>query len=629
MHIAQNPGQKYEPVPEAWLLATANATEYAIEVSGVRNIAVKVAPGFAEAAGTAQFNPQTRVIEVDTNVMLPGVRADDVKLKDPLFSARYPLFKGALLHEAAHARYSRWVGNDLVEDGRYTKQMIDVLTLLEESRIEKRMRNRKATDAQQYLPSLVFDLIGRDFKLSDSPYGAAASAALILARVDAGTITVTDAKPFRKIILEVLSEEQLAELEKLWREYHALRFNQYEDLPHEQMISIAKRWLAAVGIDADAEPEEGAGEPELCAGGSGSGEGEEGEESEESGSGGSFSERVREAAAGAKHDQDQKHAERVGKIKVERKLQEREADAERHKAGEREEKKAFEGERVEVEPGHGYGIVSDSMYSERVPTGHEVGAAGIFAKRIERVLYTDRKLTKINTEVPGGRLRGRAAMAGDAARAQGQHDVRVAPWRKKKITVTDEPTVRVGLMVDISGSMTAAAKPMGSMAYILGNGVNRADGIFASVVFGAKVYGVVKPGQKITTVPVVDPSDGFEAFKPAFLALDSALDLLDGEGLKILVLATDGHLVDPEHAKYADTAIRLCEKRGVLVLHLDFSGVDQVAKGDARYNLRHGNKTMPLNIPVGTPPAQVADLIGQRVLAEAAKLQAKRGGAAA
>jgi hypothetical protein len=42
-------------VPEAWLPATANATEYAIKISGVRNLAVKVGPGFAADAGTAQF----------------------------------------------------------------------------------------------------------------------------------------------------------------------------------------------------------------------------------------------------------------------------------------------------------------------------------------------------------------------------------------------------------------------------------------------------------------------------------------------------------------------------------------------------------------------------------------------
>jgi hypothetical protein len=191
-------------------------------------------------------------------------------------------------------------------------------------------------------------------------------------------------------------------------------------------------------------------------------------------------------------------------------------------------------------------------------------------------------------------------------------------WRSSKVTLTDEPTIRVGLAVDISGSMKEAEKPMGSTAYMIGNGVTRANGVFASVVFGEKIRGVVKPGQKIDQVPVVAAKDGYEAFKDAFLALDSMLNLLDGDGVKILVLASDGAFVDPAHAQYADLVMRMCEKRNVLVLHLDFDN----GYMDTRF--RHGNKTLPVGIPSGTTPQDVATLIGDRLIAEVRKLQAKR-----
>ena len=73
--------------------------------------------------------------------MLPGVKPEDVHPHDELFRARHPLFVGALTHEAAHARYSRWVPKDLFIRGQpqFTPRKNDVLVALEESRIEKRI----------------------------------------------------------------------------------------------------------------------------------------------------------------------------------------------------------------------------------------------------------------------------------------------------------------------------------------------------------------------------------------------------------------------------------------------------------------------------------------------------------
>ena len=173
MHINFNRKNHGPAVADEWLAATAAATQFAIRVADREDIAVKLGPGFAAAAGTAMFSPALAEIEVDTDVMLHGVDPEEVHPGDELFRARHGLFVGSLVHEAAHAAHTRWVPKDLA-DADFTRRKIDVLVALEESRIEKRILE----DHPRYrsaLGSIVFDLIGKDFTLSEDAYGANAS----------------------------------------------------------------------------------------------------------------------------------------------------------------------------------------------------------------------------------------------------------------------------------------------------------------------------------------------------------------------------------------------------------------------------------------------------------------------
>jgi hypothetical protein len=301
-HLVLGGGGKIPVVPDPWLPATAAATEMVAEMTQRADLAVKIGPGLAEEAGTAQFNPHLALVEADSNRMLPGVRPEDVMLGDDLFRARHPLLLGALAHESAHARYSRWVPQYLMDTGIFTKQQIDVLVLLEESRIERLMR-AYYPKCTPWLPAIVFELLAKDFTISDNAYGAAATAALILARVDAGTITKTAAQPFRKAVLTVLDAPTLGTLEGLWQEYHRLAFVDGGDLHHDEMRSIARRWLAALNLDPDGDAGEdasglGEGTEGEGADGGESGEGESKEEQEQGQGQGQGQEPAREGGRG-------------------------------------------------------------------------------------------------------------------------------------------------------------------------------------------------------------------------------------------------------------------------------------------------------------------------------------------
>lgn len=626
-HLNFNRPKGGAAVPEAWLPATAAATQFAIKVSGREDLAVKVAPGFAKAAGTAMFSPHLAEIEVDADVMLAGIKPEDVLLGDELFRARARLFVGALVHESAHARYTRWVPIDLREEGMpFNPRKIDVLIALEESRIEKRILARYPVQ-REALGAIVFDLLGKDFKVSDDPYGASIAAALVLARVDSKSITDAEAKPFRAIIGEKLDDATLDTLRGLWREYHALRFDKWEPLPIETMDDIATRWIEALGMDAADEggegmvcefAMEGGGEGEGEGEGEGSGGGAEGDgDGEGDGGEGEMERKLKDAAAKAKHGKDMDAAEDVGEIKAKRRAEQRAADKARHDKGKAAAKDAFGTPGNPVKTGreggkHGRTMTGGSIVGWRKPTDKERAAGVRLSRTLEKVIYSDRRVAKVKQEAPGGRLHGRGQVQRVAQKAAGQRPT-AQGWVVKKRTHVDEPKIRVGVMLDVSGSMNAQAKIAGSLAYAMGNAVERVGGEFGMTLFGSDVLGLIKPGQKLDVAPEIQAACGWEYFSKAFYALDSEMDLVDGEGLRVLVLLSDGVFVQGSEEAAADAILPMLASKGVVVIHVDIDG-DVISGRYEMYNPRHHNPYQPVTISRRLDPVKAVEIIGEHLL---------------
>ena len=625
-HIITKDGIPRRNVPDAWLEATARMTEYAVRVSGRHHLAVKIGPGMAFESGTAQFVPPLGEIHISSEVIAPGIKPSDVHPNDELFRARFPLLIGATLHELAHERYSRWTPRDLTmgdAEGRFKGRKSEVLVALEESRIEKRLLRRYAT-AGSYLPALIFDFLGKEFKGGDDPYSASILLALILGRQQAGTISARDARPFRDILAEQLSDEQIETLLGLVDEYHDLRFGKYDELPLDVMESIANRWLETLGQDPAEEGEgattvlvmhsEGEGE------GEGSGEAPEGSEgSGEEGEG--MAERVAEAAAEAKHEKAMDAAEKVGRIRAKRIKEGVAADEERRAQADEVAGEVFKpavGQIGSEQPAGGR-----SVLEPREPAQHERAAGTLFARALAKVVAVDPFRTKVPMDKPGKRLRGRAAVQRRVQEAQGRVPT-AKQWEGKHRAMGDDVPVTVGLVTDVSGSMNALAEPLAVTSYIVGNGVEKAGGTFASVVFGSKATGVVKAGRKVKNVPLVHPADPWENIKDAMLAIDGELGIVDGEGVRILFVASDGMFVKPEQKAYADKHWPLWESKGVIVIHLDFERGWVLRNASGNYNPRHNLKRMPVQVDPDLDAAQIAKQLGDIVIAEVKKEAARR-----
>ena len=584
-HIFTSTGMPRRDVPDEWLAANAKIMDWVSSITGRGYIAVKCGPGMAAEAGTAQYVPAHAEIHVSTEVLAPGLHPSQVNPTDALFRAKNPLLIGGILHEVFHESYSRWTPKDLSEgdaEGRFKGRLSEILVALEESRIEKRGISHYKT-AREYLPAIVFDLLSREFHGGDDPYSASIALALILGRVEAGTITNRDAEPFRDLIAAHLSDEQMEALLELVREYQDLPFAAWTDLPLDEMESVARRWLEAIGDDPDAEQDggnvmvlvshdHGEGEGEGEEGGSGgSGEGQEGSEGEGEGEGagegsegseGSLGAAVREAAAEAKHDEQMSAGEKAKTIQARRAKQVREEEKSRRADAERENERAFPPNVGAI--GSGGQAGRQSMISPRDPQQGERAAATILANKISKAVLVEPARTTVATAKPGKRLRGRAAVQRRVQESQGRVPT-AKQWSGKAYDLTSDVPVTVGAAVDISGSMNALAEPLAVAGYVVGNAVEKAGGSYSQVVFGAEVTGVVKAGRKVRHVPYVYPSDPWENIKSAVLALDAELDLIDGEGVRILVLASDGMFVQPAQKAWADEWFPRMARKGVII----------------------------------------------------------------
>jgi hypothetical protein len=97
------------------------------------------------------------------------------------------------------------------------------------------------------------------------------------------------------------------------------------------------------------------------------------------------------------------------------------------------------------------------------------------------------------------------------------------------------------------------------------------------VYYGSDVFPTLKVGQRLKDVNVYSAPDGTEKFDRAFRALDGALNLLNGEGARLLVVVSDGHYTS-EEMESAKAWVARCSKNGVAVLWLPIGDNGATAK---------------------------------------------------
>lgn len=164
---------------------------------------------------------------------------------------------------------------------------------------------------------------------------------------------------------------------------------------------------------------------------------------------------------------------------------------------------------------------------------------------------SSRVKTRIPSQIPPGRIDMRAAVQMRADRIAGRSS-NLALFSRSKKRVVESAPVSVAVLTDVSSSHQWAQDFNARMAFIVCSAVKRIHGRAAAVSFGSSVTVVLSPNEhpsQLVTIAAVDP---VEEFDRACGTADHLLKLTASDGVKIVVVVTDGMMVKPyEMAKTA------------------------------------------------------------------------------
>jgi len=537
--------------------------------AGRGDIIAYVGPG-AGGNAPACFTPATAEVEVNVEAAFgKTIKPEHIgDLTQASTMYEWPKAIGAIYHEAMHARYSTW---DIIEmQKQLTKLEFMALVYLEEGRIEKRGVALNP-DMAAFLKACALELVVADMR--DNPIEgsktriAANMAALTYARIDAGVLDFDDLADLGTMIVGILGVELYDKLRALWQQAQDTEAGDINTL-----MDIARRWEALLKETSEERGEDDCEDGQPGDGsGSGSGEGGEGDgDGSSSGLGSEDFEKMMEALEEAA----EATAVSVNDELADQQEQQEWRDEAKSRAGAAREAKEAADTASEVF-GKGTGPVASTttgsrLVEERMPTGPERSAAVKVAQMLDKAKYRDRDEKEIHSILPPGRLRTRVMVQGAALKSKGVM-TQVEPWRRTVRKHVDDPTLSVGMMVDISGSMSDAMQPMAISAWVMSEAVRRVQGRAAMVYYGQGVFPTLKPGQHLDKVRVYSAPDGTERFDTAFKALDGGVRLLSGSGARLLVVASDGCYTSSE-TRAARKWVQACDRAGVGVLWLTFGG---------------------------------------------------------
>ena len=568
----------------SWLALSVAMTDETAPIAEREDLLVSIAPGSGRGA-PACFLPTLARIEIDAAhfEVDPATAAPHRGSSD---RTRYGVAWGLLTHECAHARHSVWAAAPDAPPGA-----VAAATLLEEARIEAAQVRRRPDDRHWLRASstrLILDTTapgpapgpapapapavsvatapaptdataGADTASAPAPTAplvtppagradAAHSAALMLARVDAGIFTAEEVAPVARVVEVTLGAESLGRLRVIWRAALTVA-----DDDAEAMIELGRRWCEEVGLDP-AEPGRGShahrhpdpsgvGSPSAPAPGAApagpcGGTASDGETpaTDPAGSPGVLADAMAEACTAVEvmvlldaPSTDQDPATDAATQRAERNSRERaEATAD----------KLITTGKVTVGGGR-YGRTATA--GTRAPDPSERSAARVLGRALDTAGVRERVATRTGSVLPPGRLRMRGARAADAQRAAGAMPT-AEPFVRTTRRTVPAPPLRIGVACDVSGSMYAYAGPVASTAWILAHAAHhaRVPVTTATVIFGRHVRIITRPGEVPSAVTEFATDDDREAADVAIDALDGALDLSRPGAARLLVIVSDG-----------------------------------------------------------------------------------------
>lgn len=558
-HFKSN-GTRAEMTQPSWLKTGAQIGELVNEWAWRGDLVVYVGPG-AGGPAPAAYNPALSEIEVNTDAAFgKGLEAEVIgDLRERSTQFEWPRASGAIFHEACHARYSRWSME--AASKQLTDAEFQALQLLEEGRIEglgvnDTPKNREFLRACA-LEIVLGDLTDEGLKEMSTVQAGARLAGLTLARVDAGVLEPSDLGDVPRLLEALLGEDLLKTLRGLWNE--AQMHTDHTDAT--SMYDVARRWVQAITEEQTKRGEKPEGGDSEGTDGSGTGEGGYPAGIEEVLKALADAADITAIAAGEELNEQQTSEEWVVIAKGR-------GDSAAESATHKNIAEKIFTENAAAEAG----VKSRSkLQGRRQPTSKERAAAVKLGQLFDKAKYRERSQTEVHSVTPPGRLRTRALVQGAAIKSKGLMTT-TEPWRRTQRKHTDNPQLKVGVMVDVSGSMGSAMEPMAVTAWVLSEATKRVQGRAAMVYYGSSVFPTLKPGQHLPEIQVYSAPDHTEKFDHAFQALDGAMNFLHGDGARLLVIVSDGHYTEEETVA-ATKWIDRCHKAGVGVLWLTYDGI--------------------------------------------------------
>ncbi|MEU6572559.1 hypothetical protein [Streptomyces sp. NPDC046805] len=536
------PAYESRPGPQAgqWLRIAAALTERLPELAGREDVLV-TCEAQTRSGAPAAFFPTQATLEIDRALFAPlhPTSIDPARVGD---EANYPVAWGAFTHEAAHAAHSRWTTPPPLRG----TALDAAAQMLEESRAERAHISRRPAD-RIFLRAAVRTLVMEDFSSESptDPWQAALAAALILARRDAGILDPDETEPLESAVTGVLGQDLLDTLAAIWTAAHATA-----DEDGQGMLEYAEAWCQALG--ADSQGPEPAPEPG----------GRKGELAEAVG---------KVVAAVAAHEAARAQAQaRAEAARTARKQAKTAQAAHARQAAQTAEKVFAPGGRPYTPGRPTKGRGRSPVTGTRLPSGAEKAAAGQLARALRAAAYRERTTTVTSSAAPPGRLNMRQALARDAQRAAGATPT-ATPWTRTVHQAGPTPPLRVGIAVDVSGSMSVAAGPIASAAWIVAKAaaLTDPDSRSATVAYDRSITAITAPGRAPARATEFDASGMGHSLAEAIDALEAGVDLTQPGAGRLLVIASDGYY-HPEEADRAAGRIAALRKAGCAVLWLAF-----------------------------------------------------------
>ena len=525
--------------PNEWLKTCAEIGQVVNTWSGRNDLAVYAGEDAGMGVAIACFINTTAEIEVSISGAFGSATTPEMvgDFREREVQYDFAEATGVIYHEALHARFSVW---ELSALKTMDEKTFTTFQLLDESRIERKgvvlMPENQLFLRASALGLALADLNDEAVVGLTEVRACANVSALALARVDAGVVKLSDVRATYDKVLEVIGSDLFNELRKVWLEFQQLHTSQVA-----RGIELATKWNELL---KEADPEG---------------------ESPESGSG--IPQAIQDLLDALSEDASETGTS-VAKELGDQQTQEewKEEVSKRQSESKRQSQSKQDAQEVFSRSSGGEGTSSSSRLQEqRDPTGHERASAVKLAQMLEKAKYRERSETVLKSVEPKGRLKSRVLVQNKALEAKGVRDLNPA-WRHKTRKHTDDPTLTIGVMVDISGSMSSAMKSMATTAWVLSEAGRRIQAKTAMVYYGNDVFPTLKVGQKLDRVSVYSAPDGTEKFGKAFRALDGALSLLTGTGVRMLVVVSDGHYGGVGETENAQQTARLCKENGVALL---------------------------------------------------------------